>query len=183
MNADMNTQRNSNESLVLRGNAWKFGDDIPTDQIVPSKLLFSPLAEIAKQVLIGLKPEFPSKIQKGDIIVAGSHFGQSSGRAKAPKALQLAGVGCIVAESFARTFLRNCFEVGLPIIECPGARTLAEDGDIVEVDLVRGLVTNVTKGTTLQCRPIEEFLLTMLKAGGLIALVKQKGAGWGDAPS
>jgi 3-isopropylmalate/(R)-2-methylmalate dehydratase small subunit len=168
----------STNSFVLSGNAWQFGDDIPTDQIVPSKLLFQPLPEIAKQVLIGLKPEFPVKVKKGDIIVAGTHFGQSSGRAKAPKALALAGVGCIVAESFARTFLRNCYEVGLPIIECPGARTLAEDGDRVEVDLVRGRVTNVTKGIEVQCRPVEEFLLNMLRAGGLIALIKNKGPGW-----
>ena len=165
-------------SFVLKGNAWTFGDDIPTDQIVPSRLLFQPLPEIAKQVLIGLKPEFPVKIQTGDMIVAGSHFGQSSGRAKAPKALQLAGVGCIVAESFARTFLRNAYEVGLPIIECPGARTLAEDGDRLEVDLIQGVVKNITKGVEIRCRPVEDFLLNMLRAGGLIALLKNKGPGW-----
>jgi 3-isopropylmalate/(R)-2-methylmalate dehydratase small subunit len=165
----------SNDNYVLRGGAWAFGDDIPTDQIVPSKLLFSPLPEIAKQVLVGLKPEFPSRVQKGDILFAGTHFGQSSGRAKAPKALALAGVGCIVAESFARTFLRNCYEVGLPILECPGARDFAADGDKAEVDLVLGAVRNLTRGTELRCRPVEPFLLKMLQAGGLIALVKQTG--------
>ncbi|HWG06992.1 MAG TPA: 3-isopropylmalate dehydratase [Beijerinckiaceae bacterium] len=174
MSEDMKTTN----SFVLHGNAWTFGDDIPTDQIVPSKLLFQPLPEIAKQVLISLKPDFPVKIQKGDIMVTGSHFGQSSGRAKAPKALQLAGVGCIVAESFARTFLRNAYEVGLPIIECPGARTLAKDGDRLEVDLIQGVVRNLTTGTELRCRPIDDFLLNMLRAGGLIALLKNKAPGW-----
>lgn len=175
----MMTEAKSNSDMVFHGRGWKFGHDVPTDRIVPTRLLFSPMSEIVQHVLEGLKPEFPKEVKAGDIIVAGKHFGQSSGRAKAPKALRLAGVSCIVAESFARTFLRNCFEIGLPIIECPGASELAEDGDIVRVDLVTGLVRNETRGVSVQCRPCEEFLMTMLRAGGLIALVKERGADWG----
>jgi 3-isopropylmalate/(R)-2-methylmalate dehydratase small subunit len=164
---------------ALKGRAWQFGDNVPTDQIVATNVVFSPIEVVLKHVLEELKPQFPAQVKPGDIIVAGHHFGQSSGRAIAPKAIQAAGVACIVAESFARTFLRNCFEIGMPIIECPGAGTLAKDGDIVSVDLVGGRVTNETTGVTRHGRPIDPFLLNMLKAGGIIPMVKQSGADLG----
>ncbi len=169
----------STDFTALKGNAWQFGDNVPTDQIVATNIVFSPMDVVLKHILEELKPEFPAQVKPGDIIVAGDHFGQSSGRAIAPKAIQAAGVACIVAESFARTFLRNCFEIGMPIIECRGAGTLAKDGDIVSVDLVAGRITNETTGVTLHGRPVDAFLLNMLKAGGIIPLVKQTGADLG----
>jgi 3-isopropylmalate/(R)-2-methylmalate dehydratase small subunit len=162
------------DKLVARGRAWLFGDNIPTDQIVPSKLLFLPMAEIVKHVLEELRPEFPAQLKRGDIIVAGHHFGQSSGRAVAPKAIQAAGISCIVAESFARTFLRNCYEIGLPILECRGVSKAVSDGDMVQADLVAGRFANDTAETSLPATPCNEFLLDMLRAGGVIALMKQQ---------
>jgi len=162
-----------------RGRAWMFGDNVPTDQIVATKVVFSPMEVVLKHVLEELKPEFPANVRPGDLIVAGVHFGQSSGRAIAPKAIQAAGVGCIVAESFARTFLRNCYEIGLPIIECPGASRLARDGDVVSVDLESGTVRNETTGQTLQGNPVDPFLLRMLAAGGIIPLVRRTGSDLG----
>lgn len=166
---------------AFEGRAWSFGDNVPTDQIVPTYVVFSPMPEVLKHVLEELKPEFPSGVKLGDIIVAGHHFGQSSGRAIAAKAIKAAGVACIVADSFARTFLRNCYEIGMPIIECPGAGSAASDGDRVSVDLTAGIVRNNTRSTELKCRPISPFLMDMLKAGGLIPLVKSGGAKWGAA--
>jgi 3-isopropylmalate/(R)-2-methylmalate dehydratase small subunit len=164
--------------LIFRGRAWWFGDNIPTDQIVPSKLLFLPMAEIVKHILEELRPEFPAQLQRGDIIVAGHHFGQSSGRAVAPKAILAAGISCIVAESFARTFLRNCYEIGLPILECHGVSQAVTDGDIVQADLLTGRFENATTQKTLPATPCNEFLLNMLRAGGVIAMMKgQQGAG------
>jgi 3-isopropylmalate/(R)-2-methylmalate dehydratase small subunit len=164
---------------IMRGRAWQFGDNVPTDQIVATSVVFSPMDVVLKHLLEELKPVFPAEVRKGDIIVAGHHFGQSSGRAIAPKAIQAAGIACIVADSFARTFLRNCYEIGLPIIECPGAGTLANDGEIVTVDLVGGRITNETTGVSLAAHAVDPFLLTMLKSGGLINLVKKYGAGLG----
>lgn len=163
-----------NDKLVARGRAWLFGDNIPTDQIVPSKLLFLPMSEIVKHVLEELRPDFPGQLRRGDIIVAGHHFGQSSGRAVAPKAIQAAGISCIVAESFARTFLRNCYEIGLPILECRGVSKSVADGDIVQADLIAGRLTNETKNASLAATPCNEFLLKMLRAGGVIAMVRQQ---------
>ena len=106
-----------------------------------------------------LKPEFAGAVTPGDVVVGGHHFGQSSGRAVAAKVLKASGVACIVADSFARTFLRNCFEIGLPLVECAGAGTWASDGDLVEVDAVSGAVRNTTTGVELAGRPTDPFLL------------------------
>ena len=162
------------DRLIARGRAWKFGDNIPTDQIVPSKLLFLPMSEIVKHIMEELRPEFPAQLKRGDIIVAGHHFGQSSGRAVAPKAIQAAGIACIVAESFARTFLRNCYEIGLPILECRGVSKAVADGDIVQADLIAGRLTNATTTESLPATPCNDYLLDMLRAGGVIAMMKQQ---------
>jgi 3-isopropylmalate/(R)-2-methylmalate dehydratase small subunit len=154
--------------VKLHGRVWKFGDDVPTDAIVPEKNLFKSFDEMAKQALATLNPTFPDQVQPGDIVVAGKHFGCSSGRAVAVKALAATGIGGVVAETFARTFYRNCFEVGLPILECPGIAAAVSDGDVLSVDVASGEVRNETTGQTLQAPPPPPFLLDMLAAGGII---------------
>ena len=161
--------------VPMKGRAWKFGDNVPTDSIVPTAVVQGAMEVILPHVLADLKPEFPKGVKPGDIMVAGHHFGQSSGRGVASKAIIASGISCIVAESFARTFLRNSYEVGLPLLECPGASELAKDGDVVYVDLVKGIARNETTGVTLQALPVAPFLLTMLEAGGIIPLVKKTG--------
>jgi 3-isopropylmalate/(R)-2-methylmalate dehydratase small subunit len=154
--------------MLLRGRCWKFGDDVPTDAIVPEKNLFKSFDEMAKQALATLNPAFPGGVQRGDVVVAGRHFGCSSGRAVAVKALAATGIGGVVAETFARTFYRNSFEIGLPILECPGITALANEGDVLRVDVATGQVVNETTGQTLQAPPPPPFLLEMLQAGGII---------------
>ena len=161
--------------VPMKGRAWKFGDNVPTDSIVPTAVVQGTMEVILPHVLVDLKPEFPPGVKQGDIMVAGHHFGQSSGRGVASKAIAASGIVCIAAESFARTFLRNSYEVGLPLLECPGASDLAKDGDIVYVDLVKGVARNETTGVELKARPVAPFLLTMLEAGGIIPLVKKTG--------
>src|SRR5262245_51131424 len=127
---------------------------------------------MAKHVLESLNPEFPQKVQKGDIIVAGRNFGCSSGRAIAAKAIKATGVAAVIAEGFSRTFYRNGHEVGLPILEVAGIYELVETGDRARVDIARGAVSNLTSGKSLQGSPAPEFLLEMLRAGGLIPFLK-----------
>ena len=115
--------------MIFEGRCWKFGDNIPTDRLVKSRYVFEPMTEIVKHVLEDLNPGFPLRVEPGDIVVAGMHFGQSSGRAIAAKALRATGIGCVVAETFARTFYRNCFEVGLPALEVAEAGDLVRDGE------------------------------------------------------
>jgi 3-isopropylmalate/(R)-2-methylmalate dehydratase small subunit len=176
------TTRTGGKDLVFTGRAWVLGDNVPTDEIVPTQWVFSPMEEICKHALENLKADFAAGVRPGDIIVAGHHFGQSSGRAVAPKVLKAVGVACIVADSFARTFLRNAFEIGLPILELHGAGTFAADGDQVTADVVTGRVRNLAQDRDASGEPTGEFLLTMLRAGGLIPLVRATGArlGIGD---
>jgi len=157
-------------NLVLRGSCWTVGDYIPTDQIVKSALVLAPLGEIAKHVLEDANPRFATELMRGDVLVAGEHFGQSSGRAIAVKALQATGVGCVVAESFSRTFYRNAFEIGLPILELRGVKAVVTEGDRLAVDLEAGTLVNETTGATLRGQPTSRFLLDMLRGGGLIAI-------------
>src|SRR5262245_6390664 len=127
---------------------------------------------MAKHVLESLNPAFPQNVQKGDIIVAGRNFGCSSGRAIAPKAIKGTGVAAVLAEGFSRTFYRNAHEVGLPILEVPGISELARTGDRLRVDIANGTVTNLASGESLRGSPAAEFLLEMLRAGGLIPFLK-----------
>jgi 3-isopropylmalate/(R)-2-methylmalate dehydratase small subunit len=75
-----------------------------------------------------------------------------------------------VAESFSRTFYRNAFEIGLPILELAGVGAAVDEGDEVTVDVEAGTLRNERTGETLHGRPTDEFLLEMLRAGGLIPL-------------
>ncbi|MBV9744824.1 MAG: 3-isopropylmalate dehydratase small subunit [Acidobacteriia bacterium] len=159
-------------NLILSGLCWKFGHNIPTDLITPTNITLRSIPEMAKHVLETANPEFPKKVQPGDIIVAGRNFGCSSGRAIAPKAIKATGVSVIVAEQFARTFYRNGHEIGLPLLEAPGIHDLAETGHRLRVDILSGLVENLTTGQSLRGNPPPPFLLEMLQAGGLIALLK-----------
>jgi 3-isopropylmalate/(R)-2-methylmalate dehydratase small subunit len=158
--------------LLLEGNCWKFGHNIPTDAITPTALVMRGLGEMRKHVLETLNPEFPVRVQPGDIIVAGRNFGCSSGRAIAPKAIKATGVGAVVAEFFSRTFYRNGPEIGLPILELPGIHDLVETGHRLRIDIERGAVENLTTGRSIEGPPPSGLLLDMLRAGGLIPLLK-----------
>jgi 3-isopropylmalate/(R)-2-methylmalate dehydratase small subunit len=158
--------------VIFEGNCWKFGHNIPTDEITPTSVVWKSFPEMAKHVLESLNPDFPVKVQKGDIIVAGRNFGCSSGRAIAPKAIKATGVAAVVAEGFSRTFYRNGHEVGLPILEVAGVSDFVNNGDRLRVDITNGTVTNLTTGKTLNGTPAPEFLLQMLQAGGLIPFLK-----------
>jgi 3-isopropylmalate/(R)-2-methylmalate dehydratase small subunit len=160
--------------MKTRGRCWTFGDNIPTDRLVKTKYVVEPMEVIVRHVLEDLNPRFPLDVAAGDVVVAGKHFGQSSGRAIAVKALRATGVGAVVAETFARTFYRNAFEVGLPVLELPGVTDLVSDGDVLSVDVAAGTFRNETTGVERSVAPPDAFLLGMLEAGGLIALARSR---------
>jgi 3-isopropylmalate/(R)-2-methylmalate dehydratase small subunit len=155
---------------IFKGRCWKFGDNVPTDQIVRAERVLLTIDEMKKYVLENYNPNFAKEVQSGDILVAGIHFGQSSGRAVAPKAIKATGVGIVIVEYAARLFYRNAFEVGLPLLECPGITDIVSEGDIVEASIKTGEVKNLTNGKSLQAKPIAPFLMEMLQAGGLIQM-------------
>ncbi|WP_456482882.1 3-isopropylmalate dehydratase small subunit [Methanopyrus kandleri] len=161
---------------VIRGRAWVFGDDIDTDQIIPGRYLTTQdPEELAKHVMEGADPEFPEKVREGDVIVAGKNFGCGSSREHAPIALKAAGIACVVARSFARIFYRNAINLGLPLVVCPGVDDAFEDGQDIEVNLREGYVRNLDTGEELEAKPLPDFMMRILEAGGLVELIKREG--------
>lgn len=156
--------------MKARGRCWKFGDNVPTDQIVRSDRALASFEEMRAHVLENLNPEFAMNVQPGDVLVGGRHFGQSSGRAIAPKVLKMTGIGAIVVEYSSRLFYRNCFEIGLPLLECPGIADGVEDGDMLSIDVATASVEDETNGRHFEAKAIGPFLMEMLEAGGLIPL-------------
>jgi len=161
--------------MKLKGKAWKFGDDVDTDAIIPARYLnTSDPRLLAAHCMEDADPEFPNKVKKGDIIVAGKNFGCGSSREHAPIAIKGAGVSCVIADSFARIFYRNAFNMGLPILECPEAATAIETGDEVEVDLDEGIIRNHSRQQTYRAQAVPPFMQKLVQSGGLMAYVKEQ---------
>lgn len=157
---------------MAKGKVWKFGDDVDTDAIIPARYLnTSDPAELALHVMEDADPQFPQKVQPGDIIVAGKNFGCGSSREHAPLAIKAAGVQCIIAASFARIFYRNSFNIGLPIFESAEAAAEIDEGDEVSVDISTGEIKNHSTGRTYRAAPVPPFMREIIEAGGLINYV------------
>lgn len=165
--------------MKFTGKAWRFGEDVDTDAIIPARYLnTSDPGELAAHCMEDADPEFPSKVKPGDIIVAGKNFGCGSSREHAPIAIQAAGVSCVVAKSFARIFYRNAINIGLPIFECPGGTEGIEEGDVLEVDADQGIIVDQTRGRSYKATPFPAFMQKIMGVGGLINYVKERvGAG------
>jgi methanogen homoaconitase small subunit len=149
---------------MIKGRAWCFGDNVDTDVIIPGKYLRTrDLSLLAHHVLEGLDPQFASKVDKGDIIIAGRNFGCGSSREQAALALKEAGVAVVIAKSFARIFYRNAINIGLPLME---ADVTCQEGDVLEIDLVEGTVCRC--GQKIEGTKIPGFLLDILQDGGLV---------------
>jgi len=160
---------------MLKGRAFKFGDNISTDHIVPGRLLHlrSNLPELAKHVLEDADPTFAQRVKKGDFIVAGKNFGLGSSREHAPLVIKMAGVSAVLAKSVARIFYRNAINIGLPVLICNTDNI--KDSDELEIDLKAGTIRDLTNGTELHFSPLPEIMLHILDEGGLIPYIKKHG--------
>ena len=155
--------------MKIKGKVWKFGKNIDTDVIIPARYLnTSDPEELAKHCMEDADPDFSKKIKPGDIIVAGKNFGCGSSREHAPIALKAAGIGCVIAPSFARIFYRNSFNMGLPIFECDETYSAIREGDEVEVDADLGEIRDLTTGDIFRAQPIPLFMQELIADGGLI---------------
>jgi 3-isopropylmalate/(R)-2-methylmalate dehydratase small subunit len=166
-------------NVKQKGKVWIFGDDINTDLIIPGKYLeLVDPEEMAEHAMEGIDPDFPEKIQEGDIIVGGTNFGCGSSREHAPLALKYAGIGAVIAESFARIYYRNSINIGLPALECPGITEAVEEGDVVEVDVTGGTVKNTRTSDELNFTPLPDFMVEVLNDGGLVPYLKKNMESW-----
>jgi 3-isopropylmalate/(R)-2-methylmalate dehydratase small subunit len=160
--------------MKITGKAWKFGDDIDTDRILPARYLnMSDPEDLARHCMEDADPHFVERVKKDDIIVAGKYFGCGSSREHAPISIKAAGVSCVIAKSYARIFYRNAFNTGLPILECSAADEL-KTGDLLTVDFDTGEITHNGTGKVYASRPIPPFMQELVKSGGLMKHIEEK---------
>jgi 3-isopropylmalate/(R)-2-methylmalate dehydratase small subunit len=162
----------------IRGRAHVYGDNVNTDLIIPARYLTtSDPAELARHCMEDIDPGFVAEVQSGDVIVGGENFGCGSSREHAPVAMKAAGVGAVIARSFARIFFRNAINTGLAALVSPEAAASIGSGDEIAVDLTSGRIENVTKGRSYEAESFPPFLQEIISAGGLVAHVRKRLAG------
>ncbi|MBI2304278.1 MAG: 3-isopropylmalate dehydratase small subunit [Chloroflexi bacterium] len=164
--------------MRLQGTVHKYGANVDTDVIIPARYLNLVQAEdLARHCMEDLDAEFIYRVKPGDIIMATTNFGCGSSREHAPLAIKASGVGCVIAQSFARIFYRNAINIGLPILECDDAVVNTESGDSLEVDLASGEIKNLTRGQVFHAKPYPPFMLELMDAGGLVEYTRRRLAG------
>ena len=161
--------------MIFRGRAWVFGDDIDTDGIIPVRFCnTTDPEEFGKHCMDGIDPDFPKKIARGDIIVAGKNFGCGSSREPAPISIKAAGISCVIASTFARIFYRNAFNIGLPLLECADAPDGIKERDEIEVNIDTGEILNVSTNKKFKAKPIPLFMQDLIRDNGLMNHLAKK---------
>ncbi len=164
--------------LVLRGNTWKFGANVDTDQIIPARYAIYSLDEkvLGEHAMEDVPDNagWSKKVTAGDVLVAGSNFGCGSSREIAPVAIRAAGISCVIADSFARIFFRNSINIGFPILQSPQAAEAIEPGDQLEIDLEEGVIRNLTQGDEYQAEAFPQFMQELIHMGGLAPWVRRR---------
>lgn len=159
--------------MEITGKTWRFGDNIDTDVIIPARYLnTTDPKELAQHCMEDADPSFARKVGQGDIIVAGPNFGCGSSREHAPRAIKAAGVGCVVAKSFARIFYRNAINIGLPIVACEAADEIPE-GVRITVNLTEGRI-ELPDGRVLRTLAFPAFMQEIIENGGLMGYVRSR---------
>ena len=164
--------------MAITARAFKFGDDINTDYIISGKHKFKSvdMAAMSRYAMEELDPEYFDKVSpEGGFLVAGTNFGMGSSREQAPLVLIGSNTKAVLAKSFARIFFRNAINTGLPVVECN--TDLIDDGDVLELDLVAGVLRDVTKGIDIAIKPLPPVMAQLLDDGGLVEHFKKHG-GW-----
>ena len=160
---------------MFKGKAHKYGANVDTDAIIPARYLnVSDPALLTEHCMEDIDIDFVKRVKKGDIIVATTNFGCGSSREHAPLAIKASGISCVIAKSFARIFFRNSIDIGLPLLESEDAPDGIKSGDILEVDLEKGIIKNITTGKQYHSKPYPEFMSELVKAGGLIEYTKRR---------
>ena len=152
--------------------AWRLPADVDTDQLAPGHTMKHGLEVTARHCLEAVRPDFAAGVRRGDVIVAGEHFGIGSSREQAASVLVHLGVAAVIAPSYSGLYFRNAFNVGLLLLTCPHSSTIA-DGEGLAFDARLGRIA-LDDGRVLACDPIPGFLLDMVEAGGLLPQLKKR---------
>jgi 3-isopropylmalate/(R)-2-methylmalate dehydratase small subunit len=156
----------TDKEWMVEGAVWRVGNNVNTESITPSHWLHSGEAPMLEHLAEFLIPEFPKKMETGDVWAAGSNLGCSSSR-NAPLFLKKKGIGVVICHSASRIFYRNALNSGLPIFEIGDAIEKIHMGDQLRVDIKKGLIENLTSGETIQAKPLPDFIMGILEAGGI----------------
>ena len=151
---------------------WKLPADVDTDQLAPGATMKHGIEVTARHCLEAVRPEFALGVRRGDVIVAGAHFGIGSSREQAASVLVHLGLAAVIAPSYSGLYFRNAFNVGLLLLTAPDADRI-DDGEALSFDARAGVVTRAD-GSSLRCDPIPGFLLDMVDAGGLLPQLKRR---------
>lgn len=161
--------------MLFTGKVWKVGDNVDTDIILPGQYLsLSGAKDLAAHCLEGIETDWAARVNPGDILIAGKNFGCGSSREHAPVAMRGCGLACVVAESYGAIFYRNAINVGLPVVELPGAAQAFSEGQKAAVDILKGRVVNESSGYTFEFNPMPDMVLGILEVGGLIEYIALK---------
>ena len=152
--------------------SWKLPPEVDTDQLAPGATMKHGLEVTALHCLEAVRPNFAKQVLRGDVIVAGPHFGIGSSREQAASVLVHLGVAAVIAPSYSGLFFRNAFNVGLLLLTCAEAERI-DDGESIRFDARAGSVTRAD-GSVLRCDPIPGFLFDMVDAGGLLPQLKRR---------
>lgn len=156
---------------MSKNNCWRFGDNIDTDQILPSQYLVFPLDAMLSHILETQSDRFAKEVKVGDFIVAGDNFGCGSSREQAPLVLKEAGIKAIIAQSFARIFYRNAINMGLFPIELKDTSEF-KDGDSLQINYEDGLVINNSTNKKYSFAPLEGMVKDIFDKGGLVPYIQ-----------
>ena len=157
---------------MARAHVYK-RDHINTDEIIPARYLNTDdMAELTTHCMEDLDTDFVKKCQQGDIIVGGDDFGCGSSREHAVWAIQGAKVGTVIAQSFARIFYRNCINLGLPLLVCPGVTKFVVEGNELKINLEKGIVENISGEEKCHGEQISDYAFHILEAGGIKPLLR-----------
>ena len=162
--------------MKIKGRAWKFGDNINTDEIIAARYLNTfDAKELGSYCMEDIDKDFPKKISKGDIIVAGKNFGCGSSREHAPIAIKGCGISYVIAESFARIFYRNAINIGLPILVSKEAHKYIKEKSLIEIDVHEGVINDLRQKKTYATDKFADFMQEIVNSGGLLNWIRKKG--------
>jgi len=161
--------------MLMRSGIIKMGNDIDTDQIIPSQYLLTTVEDMKQYTFETLLPDFCDRVKSCNIIVAGDNFGCGSSREQAPSVLKALGVQAVIAKSFARIFFRNAVNIGLTVIICESLQDEVSDGQTIEADAESGTI-KTDNGGVFDCTALPPHMSEILKAGGLIEYLNERTA-------
>lgn len=164
-------------TLNYSGQAHVFGDDIPLDEgVMPFKYAINRTTDpqtLIPHLFETIDPEFSERVERGDIVFAGTNFGYGKPHVQGFIAMASLGIG-VVCRSMPYKQLRRAVARGLPVITgAPAPDTFVSTGDSVEVDFERGIVRNVSTQTSVQIAAMSAEMAEIVQCGGLEGVLRQ----------